>query len=282
MATAYAATIPGQVPTKERIKDLALVPSRGTPEVVRGVPAAKPFSAAMLLDHTEPRMSTGSILDGLGLDPARTNSWKKFLDQALHQTNAIDVRRDINTRMLLERMEPALRKAIFQRSMVYYRDVVQKSLIQVYTPDQLRKADMTRDEFQKLTHKQQVMVFYAMTPDEREGLQKAEARGGKYHRRVKSGKGYRYFYDADKYHEREDAHISGPDAQASYIKKTVQKKIESAGEDGCGVDQMKDLVQKYGSKAVGKCMNEMKASGGFAYKAGKLYLNKSERFTLRR
>jgi len=334
----------------------------------------------------------------------------------------VSMRRDIHSRMLDERMEPALRRALFQRSMVYYRDKIQKSMVEVYTPDQLRKAvqedvakhfgsdQETLDENAKKANRETYMarnpgmrkadgpyigprggkyadpqhkipwkegeqgvgrtksgkdiprvpkpdkyyedwtsVDHANASNFFEGkesveghgsdmrgfhsammgaklneetgrpgfsaredankfrkrarkkvreykrervkksfiiptdevLKKAEPKGGTYHRRVTSKAGkHRYFYDPEKYESSKDAHVEGKAAAKTQIKKAVQKYMETHGEKGCPIGEVKSLVKRYGSDVVGETMNEMRAEGGLTFKGGKLYLKKSERFVI--
>lgn len=108
----YARTwkVEGQVPSREVLRGLKSLEK----------PALR-FDPRKLLDHTEPRMTVDSVLSGLGLDQGRRNSWRKFLNVALHQDNEAAMRKDVLSRSLYERMDPALRRAILQRSSTYYR-----------------------------------------------------------------------------------------------------------------------------------------------------------------
>lgn len=217
----------GQVPTRDNIKALAF--QKPAPN----------FKASMLLEHNEPVMRIEGITKGLGLDPARENSWNKFLDDQLNGgVNELVMRKAIHQRMLNERMEPEMRKAIFQRSMSYYRETMSKSLVQVVTPDEV--------------------------------LEKAEARGGTYHRRTpkKNGKGFNYHYDPDKYASRSDAHLSGTEARDNRIKKAVSSMLEQKSE--CVPEDMKDLVKKYGAKEVADVLKKQCGDGGtMEFKNGK-------------
>jgi hypothetical protein len=231
--------IGGQVPSKENISALRLTQK-----------AAPAFKASMLLEHTDPVMRIEGITKGLGLDPVRENSWNKFLDDQLNGgVNELVMRKALYGRMLDERMEPEMRKAIFQRSMNYYREKLSKSVVEVLSPDEI--------------------------------LEKAEARGGNYHRRVpkKNGKGYNYFYDEEKYASRNYAHLSGVEARDSRIKKAVGAMLEEKTE--CSAGDMKDLVKKYGSKEVAAVLKKQCGDGGpIEFKNGKFKsrkLEKSER-----
>jgi len=102
-------------------------------------------------------------------------------------------------------------------------------------------------------------------------LEKADPKGGSYYRRVpkKVGKGFTYYYDEDKYKRSKNAHIKGEDAANSYIQKTVFTR--AGNEKGCDVKELKDLVKRYGSKAVGSSLKDAHKSGKLTFKKGKLY-----------
>jgi hypothetical protein len=225
-----------------------LIPSRDNIEAMRlaQTPAPK-FNAAMLLQHTDPVLRVEGITKGLGLDTARETSWNKFLDDQLNGgTNELVMRKALYERMMGERMEPTLRRALFQKAMNYYRGKMKKSLVQVVTPDEL--------------------------------LEKAEARGGSYHRRVpkKKGKGFDYIYDPDKYAGREDAHVSGDEAKKARITKAVSTLVEGSEKGCCGVSDMKTLAKKFGSKEVASHLKKQCADGGsMEYKGGKFKMKKS-------
>ena len=216
------------------------VPSRDNIKALRLAQKPAPaFKAAMLLEHTEPVMRIEGITKGLGLDPARESSWNKFLDDQLNGgVNELVMRKALYARMMNERMEPAMRKAIFQRSMNYCREKMSKSVVQVVTADEI--------------------------------LEKAEARGGRYHRRVpaKNGKGYRYIYDPEKYASRSDAHLSGAEARDSRIKKAVTAMLDEKTE--CTPEDMKTLAKKFGAHEVASVLKKQCGDGGsMEFKNGK-------------
>lgn len=195
------------------------LPNRETIEAMRlAKEKPQPFSVARLLAQDEPRLTTSSIVRDLGLSIAEQSDWTKFLDKAvLGATNELTLRQDIMSKCLNERLGGGLRKAILQRSLTYWRGY-RKSMVQIMSTDDLRKA---------------------------------ETRGGKYHRRVPREKGgYTYYYDEDKYRNSKQAHTSGEEGTESYIFGKVQKAIEATGKAGCGPEAFKDLVKKYGAKAV--------------------------------
>lgn len=108
-------------------------------------------------------------------------------------------------------------------------------------------------------------------------LQKAEARGGSYHRRIpKPGGGFRYIYDAEKYASREDAHVSGSEARKAAMCKNLSGAVEKAGEEGCDVKALKPLAQRYGREDLVKEMKGRIKSGEWTYKGGRLYKAKAK------
>jgi len=231
--------VPGQVPTKE---DRQIVKY--------AMKKPKPFKASMLLDHTEPRLSVDHVLDGLGFDPGKYNEWKKFLQKALAQENEVVMRKDLVSKMREEKLDSGLARALMQRSLMYRKGQLTKST-EVYSPDMIRDMLlMKRKNYE---------------------LEKAEAKGGNYYRRVakKSGKGFTYYYDEDKYKRSRNAHVNGEDAANSYIQKTVFSR--AGGEKGCAVKELKDLVKRYGSKRVGSSLKDAHTNGKLTFKKGKLY-----------
>lgn len=228
-----------------RIKDPGQVPNDENIQAIRDIQKpAKPFTMARYMSHDEPRFTVDSITDSLGLDMAQRNDWSQFLDTTIHGSpNEVILRQSIMSKCINEHLDTALRNAILQRSLSYWKGY-RKSMTHVYKPEQL--------------------------------LQKAEARGGSYHRRVpKEGGGYRYYYDEDKYKQSKDAHTNGKESQREYISGKVQKCIEGSGSKGCGPDAFRDLVKKYGAKAVADIVKQDTSNSKYSYKKGKFILQKT-------
>lgn len=295
--------VPGQVPSRDNIEAMRLMSRQ-----------PKPFNPMQLFDHTEPRMTIDSVLDGLGMDTGQYNDWRKFLQKALTEDNELTMRRDLLSKMMAEGMVPELRRALFQRALVHYKGRMRKSLVDVISIDdlhaemfpesepltkaylneeELRERHLAyaysreRDAMRKNEIEGRIENLLARTGrsrqsfDEKYGLKKADAKGGNYHRRVtnKAGK-HRYYYDPEQYGRSKDAHVDGNEAAANYIQKTVKARVEKAGEGGCPIDGMKDLVKRYGSEKVGDALKQACANGGLVYKGKKLYLNKSVTFVM--
>ena len=103
-------------------------------------------------------------------------------------------------------------------------------------------------------------------------MEKAQARGGKYHRRVAlPGGGYRYYYDEAKYRDSKDAHVSGRRATVSYAVDRVISTIKSAGKKGCGVGSLKKHVGRFGVKRVAAVLKHAVKNNQIIYKNKKLY-----------
>jgi hypothetical protein len=243
------------MPKEEKLEKMFTIPAafRNVSNHGSGVPTRtfktilddKPpeFEPMMLLNHTEPRNGPWDIVKGLfGHDTALENSWAHYLKKEFAvTTNELDLRKALYAKMQQDRLEPELRKALFQRTMVFYRDM-KKSRVQVVTPDELLKAD----------------------------------RGGSYHRKVKTEKGgTRYYYDEEKYKSSKHSQVSGPDARKAYLSGKVCSMVEKAGKGGCGIEHMKSLAKKYGSKEVGTALRESCKSGSMCFKKGKFYARRA-------
>jgi len=137
------------------------------------------------------------------------------------------------------------------------------------------KFGISRRDWFKLSPDEQSKVLDKLSSGEK-SLEKADPKGGKYFKRTsytsKSGKPrHRYFYDEDSYKKSKGAHVSGEDAERSYIDKCVTKAVEAGGKDGCSLKSLQPLVKKYGAKKVGAMLKERTSGGQLQYKRGKLY-----------
>jgi len=124
-----AVKLGGQVPTRENLEMLKLVQSK-----------PKDFNPMMLLDHTEPKLTVDSVLDGLGFDNAEYSTWRKFLQKAFDSDNEVILRKDLISKMMADRLNPQLRRALLQRAVVHYRGKMQKSktMVDVITMDEVK------------------------------------------------------------------------------------------------------------------------------------------------
>lgn len=106
-------------------------------------------------------------------------------------------------------------------------------------------------------------------------LSKADARGGKYHKRVTTADGkHRYYYDEDDYREKHGDHVSGEDARKQYLSKQIHKTVCEKGKEGCEIEHLRPHVEKHGAKAVSQAIQ---SHGELAFDAkGKKLFRKSD------
>jgi hypothetical protein len=94
-------------------------------------------------------------------------------------------------------------------------------------------------------------------------LQKAEARGGTYYRRVANkGGGHRYYYDPEKYHAREDAHVDGDSALKKRLTKMCVNHVTNAGEAGCDHEGFKAIAARFGADKVAAALRDATSDTG--------------------
>lgn len=164
--------IPGQVPTKKRMRTLGQVQalskmgarnSEGVANLNVGHLAGKPVRiprqgsvdpgdlSAMpggvteerLLAQDMPMLKPSSISSNLGLSAGDAQVWAQFLGKAVRNSiNEVVFRKDVMTKLLESGLGSVVRKAIFSRAMTHWR-TVQKSLETIMVEDvdgNLRKA----------------------------------------------------------------------------------------------------------------------------------------------
>lgn len=130
---------------------------------------------------------------------------------------------------------------------------------------------INREEF----HQKAMLVFTA------DDLLKAQARGGRYYRRVPTQKPeakrkWRYFYDSKNYDSREDAHTRGEDNQRAYLTHRVEKCLKAGGSDGCSPEHLAGLVKRFGAKAVAESLRGLTVGGKFVFRKGRFYIAAKE------
>ena len=230
---------PGQVPSKAAMEALKVAQ---TP--------ARPMTTQRLLDHgQDARPTIESIVRGLGFSQQEENDWKAYLAQALGAANGAVLARSFMAKA--KDLDPVLRSALFQRVRRYRKDhqaMTKSGPVQILRPEDMR-------------------AYYSLV--------KAEARGGKYHRRIPraSGKGFRYIYSPEDYAKRADAHTGGEDNAKVYLGSGIAKCLKAAG-GSCGPDAFKSLVKRYGAKRVAEALRDGQKSGMIAFKKGKFSLAK--------
>ncbi len=134
------------------------------------------------------------------------------------------------------------------------------------------KKSLSRDEIRAFYLRKNIALAKKYAPEHAAGmeaqLEKADPKGGTYHKRVtdkKSGK-HRYFYDPDKYAKHPDAHIDGAEALKRTIHKTIEERL---GEGEHPVESFRDLAAKHGPDKVADALREGCGSGKYEFAAGK-------------
>lgn len=203
--------------------------------------ATAPAKPRDILADNAPRLTVSSVLRGLGLPWDQEKAWTAFLTEACKGPNEVAVRQALFSRFQTEGTDPELRRILTHRTLIYFRGM-QKSMTRIVSISELRKA---------------------------------EARGGKYYRRVphESGKGHRYIYDADKYHSRSDAHLSGEEVSHKRAHAAVQSHLEELGDKGGAPDDFKPVLEKHGKKAVDALREKVK-NGDAHFHEGRFYAQK--------
>lgn len=103
-------------------------------------------------------------------------------------------------------------------------------------------------------------------------LQKAEPRGGAYHRRVPQGEGYRYIYDPEKYQSRPDAHVDGREARRQYLHGKICKAVGERGDQGAHLRELRDeMAERFHPDEVEEALKGC-AGGKLEFRKGRFYL----------
>jgi hypothetical protein len=223
--------IPGQVPTQAAIASLAGLTAR---------PA--PMSEARFLAQSGHHFSVDSVVQGLGLNLQGQAYWKKALEDIIYGSkNELVLKQRLIERLIQEKADLGLRKALYERAVIHWKDTIQKSLVQVVPVEELQG----------------------------EVLEKAEPRGGQYHKRIPRGDGgYTYIYDPAKYQARKDAHVDGKEARKGHIIRHIEKRVRRAGKNGLHISELADLSTKHGADAVAEVLKDHCDRGVFAFEKG--------------
>lgn len=235
-------SIPGQVPSQEHRfvwKEAQKISGFSKPKS----PLA-PNGVYLTVNH---------VVGNLGMSYDEENKWRTYLAGIVQDPNELTFRQKMMTKMRDEALDPTLRNALFQRTMMMRRDTLKKSQVRVHTVDELKKSLETPQT-----------RFYL--PGE---LKKGDARGGTYYRRsmTKSGK-HRYFYNEGQYKNSKDAHVSGEEASKCAIRKSIDSTVGVA-KKGVKLKELNGLVKKYGSKLVGSVLQESCGpNGGLSFEKG--------------
>ncbi len=109
--------IPGQVPNKERL------------DLIREV--SRTDKPSRIDDHGNlPRPTPSSVVRGLGLDRVKETQWVQLIrDTATPTATTLVVRKAVIAKLLEEKADPELKRAILQRTLRYHRDL-KKSFVE--------------------------------------------------------------------------------------------------------------------------------------------------------
>lgn len=190
--------IEGQVPTATK---------RESGRVERAFAKPKPPTEADYQRDVSPRLTAKSVIEGLGLDKGQFENYRKFLDErAGASSNETRFRQEVLQKMYDDKLPGDMRRVLADRAITYYR----------HRQSIRKKPVIGLDDIPKLVGTGRGKMRSGSggaLPDE--ALNKGEARGGTYYRRITTEKGeHRYYYDAERYHRRDDAHLSGPEILA--------------------------------------------------------------------
>lgn len=238
---------PGQVPGTHLVREMQREPKPSKP---------------MDLIPSGPIATSRAAVRDLGLTKEQERDWETFVRKTVAGAKTeIEVKQAVNRRARDQELHPVQRSELTHRAGKLARSRLQKS-VTVLSADQIRGNG---------TPINAVPVIF---PDE---MRKAQAKGGKYYRRIPLPKGgYRYIYDPKKYEGRSDAHVSGEDARKTAITKAVTAALTEAGGKGIEVKSLRALAKKHGRSAVAAHLTELHKSKTIRVKKGRLYAGKKK------
>lgn len=235
---------PGQVP-HGRVDDggLTRMPPRQSPLAV--------------LQHNEPRPTPAAVVRSLGMPLAQEQSWMKFLREEVPKANVVAWRSALVAKAKADGMNPELRSVLLQRTSQYAQSLVKADVCTVVSLEDAWAA---------------LRAVYQERLGTVEELEKGEARGGDYYKRVpRPGGGYRYFYDEDKYQGHDGAHVGGEEAKAGYLDKRIAAAVEGAGDRGILVSELQALAAKHGAGSVADRVRNLVQAGKLHFQSGRLF-----------
>lgn len=212
----------------------------------------------------------GVIVTKSGTEPVEIVSLDKALKLTTETLDTDKVKADAAAR----RRRTLQRRADRERERALKQEQTQKSMsraeiVQFYLNREPRADDRPIDKrMHKLLARRPDLAAKYATMDDFPELEKGEAKGGKYHKRVtdpSTGK-HRYYYDPKKY-EAEHKHIDGASAAKEFLSKQIERKFETLGE--CEIEHFKDLAEKHGPDKVADALREGCGSGRYEFKGGK-------------
>lgn len=211
-----------------------------------------------------PTRTAAQAVAGLGLTVGQEADWEQFVRETVDQAKSpIEIRQAVNRRARDQGLTPIQRSELTRRAAQYARQRLQKS-VAVYSAAELRGPP--------------VVARPVIFPDELAKAGSGGALGGKYFRRVpKPGGGYRYYYKAEQYQRRPDAHVGGEEARKAAIEKAVGAAVGGAGAEGLDVRELRRLAKRHGRDAVAAHLSEQHKSGALKFKKGRLYAGEGAR-----
>ena len=184
----------------------------------------------------KPTRTAGEVVEGLGLPYGQVSDWVGFLEkQVVGASDKLMFTKSVLFKIMGDGLEDK-RGVILERSGDFWNE-----------------------------YHRRLQKFHIGVDGDNE-LRKAVERGGKYYRRVpRSGGGFTYYYDKDKYHGRKDAHTNGVEAQDGYA---TGKVLQVVGNKGCKIDAFSGLVKKYGAEKVNEILKRAIKNQELTYEKG--------------
>lgn len=276
--------IPGQVPRLDADLD------RTIEQVPRFTIGAQRERAVAQGEPAKPILRAAAVAEDLGLPVHATGHLTTVVKALASSPHELDFRRSLMTHLLEQRYEPALRRAIMERAVSFFRSthastssptptLTVRARSRLPNVKQAETAENERElehlapyertrraaRAQGQEHAHDSDAGAGADADKETDAEKGKARGGKYHRRVpvkKRGKttGYKYVYDEAAYRRLPDAHLDGKTAHREHLSSAVRRVLEAGGEEGCDVEHLRDLVGKHGSKTIASILRDMGAT----------------------
>jgi hypothetical protein len=224
----------------QRSNDPGQVPRFTIPPSLTDMP--KPVdSVKARLDFDGPVLRPEGLTKGLPMEGTQARAFQKFVG-SLMKGNELTFRSSIMKHLHYDlKADPMLRKALMQRSLSFW------------------KAKGAPSDQPRLTMRMESAT-----------LEKADPRGGNYHRRVtnpETGK-HRYFYSEEDYAKRPDAHVSGAEAKKAAAKKAV---LAHVGDAGATIDSVKQALSgKHADQDLADAIRSHVESGKLTHNNGKL------------
>ena len=212
-------------------------------------PGQVPDMEAIKLANTQPKewsidrmlkkpiLTARDVVADLSLGISQVSNWVGIINHAMFSVaNELEFRKEIVAQSISHGIDPIVRNIIGVRAMAYYR--------------RMKKG-------------------YTFVID----LEKAEARGGNYFRRVPkgNGKGYNYYYDEDKYHNSKSAHMDGERATGGYLTNKIKVILSGLGKGGGDKAVFKGMIKKYGIEKVSSVLEDCKKKGNLKIEKRKFY-----------